>query len=152
MVVAFGPEDGYDHAAFETLDLDAVGLGADWLQRQGWIKSWGVGRHILGSQIFCYHYDPSGFAVEHYADGDVFDAAAPTRYHEGGVAGLYAWGPDLPSHFIDIGMSPRRFAKVVRGLRTREEFTLARLLAAKRAYSAKPRPWAGRRFRKPQAA
>ena len=49
-------------------------------------------------------------------------------------------------------MSPRRLAKVVHGLRTREEFTLARLAAAKRAYSAKPRPWAGRRFRKPQPA
>jgi len=152
VVIAFGPEDAYDHAAFETLDLDAVGLGAEWLQRQGWIKSWGVGRHILGSQIFCYHYDPSGFAVEHYADGDVFDAEVATRYHDGGVAGLYAWGPDLPKHFIDTGMSPRRLAKVVRGLRTREEFTLARLAAAKRAYSAKPRPWTGRRFRKPQPA
>jgi hypothetical protein len=152
VVIAFGPEDAYDHAAFETIDMDAVGLGAEWLQRQGWIKSWGVGRHILGSQIFCYHYDPSGFAVEHYADGDVFDAEAQTRYHEGGVAGLYAWGPDLPKHFIDTGMSPRRLGKVVRGLRSREEFTLARLLAARRAYSAKPRPWAGRRFRKPQPA
>ena len=152
VVVAFGPEDAFDHAAFETLDLDAVALGAEWLQRQGWIKSWGVGRHILGSQIFCYHYDPSGFAVEHYADGDVFDAKAPTRYHEGGVAGLYAWGPDLPKHFIDTSMTPRRLANVVRGLRTREEFTLARLAAAKRAFSAKARPWAGRRFRKPQPA
>jgi hypothetical protein len=152
VVIAFGPEDAFDHAAFETLDLDAVGLGAEWLQRQGWIKSWGVGRHILGSQIFCYHYDPSGFAVEHYADGDVFDADWPTRYHEGGVAGLYAWGPDLPQHFIDTGMSPRRLAKVWRGLRTREEFTLSRLTAAKRTYSAKPRPWTGRPFRKPQAA
>ena len=45
--------------------------------------------------------------MEHYADGDVFDAEAPTRYHDGGVAGLYAWGPDLPKHFIDNGMSPR---------------------------------------------
>jgi hypothetical protein len=150
VVIAFGPEDAYDHAAFETMDLDAVGLGAEWLQRQGWTKSWGVGRHILGSQIFCYHYDPSGFAVEHYADGDVFDADASTRYHDGGVSGLYAWGPDLPKHFIDTSMTPRRLASVVRGLHTRDEFTLARLAAAKRTYSAKPRPWAGRRFRKPQ--
>ena len=44
-------------------------------------------------------------------------------------------GADLPKHFIDTGMSPRRLAKVVRGLRSREEFTLARLIAAKRAYS-----------------
>jgi hypothetical protein len=90
--------------------------------------------------------------VEHYADGDVFDAETPTRYHDGGVAGLYARGPDLPKHFIDLRMSLRRLAKVVRALRTREEFTLSRLAAAKRAYSAKPRPWTGRRLRKPQPA
>ena len=49
--------------------------------------------------------------MEHYADGDVFDAEAPTRYHDGGVAGLYAWGPDLPKHIFDTGMSPRRWQK-----------------------------------------
>jgi catechol 2,3-dioxygenase-like lactoylglutathione lyase family enzyme len=150
VVIAFGPEDGFDHAAFETLDLDSVGLGAEWLQQKGWVKSWGVGRHILGSQIFCYHYDPSGFAVEHYADGDVFDASCPTRFHEADVGAIYAWGPDLPKHFIDTGMSLRRVGKVLRGLRSRSEFTLARLLAAKRTYSSKPRPWAGRAFHKPK--
>ena len=152
VVIAFGPEDGFDHAAFETLDLDSVGLGAEWLQRQGWVKSWGVGRHVLGSQIFCYHYDPSGFAVEHYADGDVFDASCPTRFHEADVGGIYAWGPDLPTHFIDTGMSLRRLGKVLRGLRSRSEFTLARLIAAKKTYSGKPRPWAGRAFQKPRPA
>ena len=149
VVIAFGPEDAFDHAAFETLDLDAVGLGAEWLQRQGWIKSWGVGRHILGSQIFCYHYDPSGFAVEHYADGDVFDADAPTRYHQGGVSGLYAWDPTCRGTSSIPACRRGGVANVVRGLRSART-TLARLLAAKRAYGAKARPWAGRPFRKPR--
>jgi hypothetical protein len=47
-------------------------------------------------------------------------------------------------------MHPSRLVKVIRGLRTREEFTLERLLATKRLYSKRPRPWAGRRFVRPR--
>ena len=79
-----GPEDGYVHAAFEAQDVDALGAGAEWLQRQGWVKSWGIGRHVLGSQLFCYHDDPHGFAVEHYADGDIFDSALSDGLARGG--------------------------------------------------------------------
>jgi hypothetical protein len=152
VVIAVGPENGYEHAAFELLDLDALGAGSEWLQQQGWVKAWGIGRHVLGSQLFSYHYDPSGFTVEHYVDGDVFDAAYPTRWHEASKAGLYLWGPDVPDHFIDMSMTPKRAAEVVHGLRTREEFTLERLLAAKRVFSAKARPWNGKRVHRPRAA
>jgi hypothetical protein len=152
VVIALGPEDGYEHAAFELLDVDALGAGAEWMQRQGWIKAWGIGRHVLGSQLFSYHYDASGFTLEHYADGDVFDASYPTGFHEASKAGLYLWGPDLPDHFIDLGMTPRRAAEVVHGLRSREEFTLKRLLAAKRVFSAKARPWSGKAIRRPRPA
>ena len=152
VVIALGPENGYEHAAFEVLDVDALGGGAEWLQRQGWTRAWGIGRHVLGSQLFSYHYDASGFTLEHYADGDVFDARYPTGYHEASKAGLYLWGPDLPDHFIDLGMTPRRAAEVVHGLRTREEFTLKRLVAAKRVFSAKARPWHGKAVRRPRAS
>lgn len=150
IVVAAAPEDGYLHAAFESTDVEALGAGAEWLEQRGWVKSWGIGRHVLGSQLFCYHIDPHGFEVEHYADGDMFDASHPTGYHEAGLPGLYLWGPVLPKHFVDTSMSPGRLARVIRGLRTREEFTLARLLATKRLYSKPPRPWAGRRFVRPR--
>jgi hypothetical protein len=150
IVVAVAPEDGYLHAAFESSDVDALGEGAEFLQRRGWVKSWGIGRHILGSQLFCYHIDPHGFEVEHYADGDMFDASHPTGYHEAGLPGLYLWGPELPPHFIDTSMTPSRLARVIRGLRTREEFTWKQLLATKRLYSQPPRPWAGRRFTRPR--
>lgn len=152
IVVALGPENGYEHAAFELLDIDALGAGCEWMQRQGWIKAWGIGRHVLGSQLFSYHYDPSGFTVEHYADGDVFDADYPTRWHEASKESLYLWGPDLPDHFVDLSMTAKRAAEVVHGLRTREEFTLERLLAAKRVFSLKPRPWSGRAIRRPRAS
>ncbi len=150
IVVAAAPEDGYLHAAFESTDVDALGGGAEWLQHRGWLKSWGIGRHVLGSQLFCYHVDPHGFEVEHYADGDMFDAGHPTGYHEAGLSSLYLWGPLLPSHFVDTGMTVARLARVIRGLRTRPEFTLRRLLATRRAYSQPARPWASRRFVRPR--
>jgi catechol 2,3-dioxygenase-like lactoylglutathione lyase family enzyme len=150
IVVAAAPEDGYLHAAFESTDLDALGAGAEWLQQQGWVKSWGIGRHVLGSQLFCYHIDPHGFEVEHYTDGDMFDASYPTGWHEAGLPGLYLWGPVLPPHFVDTDLTPARLARVIRGLRTRPEFTVRKLLATKRLYSRPPRPWAGRRFVRPR--
>jgi catechol 2,3-dioxygenase-like lactoylglutathione lyase family enzyme len=150
IVVGLAPEDGYLHAAFESTDVDALGAGAEWLESRGWVKSWGIGRHVLGSQLFCYHIDPHGFEVEHYVDGDLFDASHPTGYHEAGLPGLYLWGPVLPGHFVDTSMSPARLLRVLRGLRTREEFTVKRLIAAKRLYSRPPRAWAGRRFVRPQ--
>ncbi len=150
IVVAAAPEDGYLHAAFESSDVDAIGAGAEWLEHRGWVKSWGIGRHVLGSQLFCYHVDPHGFAVEHYVDGDMFDASHPTGYHDAGLPGLYLWGPLLPPHFVDTTITPARLARVISGLRTREGFTWRRLLATKRLYSKPPRPWAGRRFVRPR--
>jgi catechol-2,3-dioxygenase len=152
VVIALGPEDGYDHAAFEVQDIDALGAGAEWLQRQGWVKAWGIGRHLLGSQLFSYHYDPSGFTVEHYADGDVFNADYPTGWHEASKAGLYLWGPVVPDHFVDMSMTRKRAAEVVHGLRTREDFTVDRVLAAKRVFSAKARPWSGQPVHRPKAS
>jgi catechol 2,3-dioxygenase-like lactoylglutathione lyase family enzyme len=150
IVVAAAPEDGYVHAAFETTDIEALGAGAEYLQARGWVKSWGVGRHVLGSQLFCYHIDPHGFEVEHYLDGDMFDADHPTGYHPAGLPGLYKWGPVLPPHFIDTSMTPGRLLRVLQGLRTRSEFSLKLLLATKKLYSQLPRPWANRRFVRPQ--
>ncbi|HUM12622.1 MAG TPA: VOC family protein [Myxococcaceae bacterium] len=150
IVVAAAPEDGYLHAAFESTDVDALGAGAEWLQHRGWVKSWGIGRHVLGSQLFCYHIDPHGFEVEHYADGDMFDASYPTGYHEAGLPGLYLWGPVLPPHFVDTRMTPGRLARVIRGLRRRPEFNLRRLLATRRLYSEPPRPWARQHFVRPR--
>ena len=47
---------GVHHTSFETLDLDAIGMGGEWLKEKGWDKQhvWGIGRHMLGSQVFDY--------------------------------------------------------------------------------------------------
>jgi len=84
------------HTAYETLDIDSIGQGAQFLQWKGWKHHWGIGRHILGSQLFDYWLDPYGVEMEHYADGDVFTADQPTQYHPLDSGGIYSWGDDLP--------------------------------------------------------
>jgi hypothetical protein len=74
----------------------------------GMSAAWGVGRHLLGSQIFDYWRDPWGQKHEHYADGDLFDSSQKPGYHLLDRQGLYQWGPDLPDDFIDARLTPRR--------------------------------------------
>jgi catechol 2,3-dioxygenase-like lactoylglutathione lyase family enzyme len=66
-------EPGFDHAAFEVEDIDAVFLGHDQLKQAGYEHHAGIGRHILGSQVFDYWRDPWGHVVEHFSDGDLLN-------------------------------------------------------------------------------
>jgi catechol 2,3-dioxygenase-like lactoylglutathione lyase family enzyme len=67
-------EPGFEHAAFEVEDIDALMAGHDHLKKADYKHHAGVGRHILGSQIFDYWEDPWGHVVEHFTDGDLLDA------------------------------------------------------------------------------
>lgn len=49
-----GPKMHVHHSSFETHDFDAQVLGHDWLRQKGYKNCWGVGRHVMGSQIFDY--------------------------------------------------------------------------------------------------
>lgn len=87
------------HTSFEVADFDTQLMGHHYLAKKGWKSVWGVGRHILGSQIFDYWYDSSRFKIEHYADGDVVNRHNPTRREP--VGPLSVWGPELPKDFGD---------------------------------------------------
>ena len=50
----------FHHCAFETQDYDAVETSHNWLRDHDWTHSFGVGRHLLGSQVFDYWLDPWG--------------------------------------------------------------------------------------------
>ena len=65
---------GFNHAAFEVAHMDDLMCGHEYLKRDGRKAAWGVGRHILGSQIFDYWKDPWGHELEHWTDGDLFTA------------------------------------------------------------------------------
>lgn len=89
------------HSSYEVEDLDTQLIGHHWLAKKGWKSVWGVGRHVLGSQIFDYWQDPSGFKIEHYADGDLVNADTGTKRDV--VGPLSVWGPELPKDFGDDG-------------------------------------------------
>jgi len=125
--------DAFEHAAFEVQDLDAVAMGGEYLRRQGWTRAWGVGRHILGSQIFDYWRDGDGHMLEHYADGDLFDAAVETHSTPFSKHGLAQWGPPLPADFIDTSLSPRKALQIVSALAGRGDFSLKKLVGMAKA-------------------
>ena len=87
------------HSAFEVHDFDVQQLGHDFLVSKGYNLCWGVGRHVLGSQIFDYWWDPSGFMVEHYADGDMVNLETPVGRVPAGPGTLAVWGPEVPPAF-----------------------------------------------------
>jgi catechol-2,3-dioxygenase len=66
---------GLLHAAFEVTNFDDLMLGHQHLKAARRVPAWGVGRHIMGSQIFDYWKDPFGNELEHWTDGDLFTAA-----------------------------------------------------------------------------
>ena len=53
-----GPKFHVHHTSYETFDFDTQVLGHDWLRDKGYTNCWGVGRHVMGSQIFDYWYVP----------------------------------------------------------------------------------------------
>jgi catechol 2,3-dioxygenase-like lactoylglutathione lyase family enzyme len=99
MIVCFqsGAPAGHMHSAFEVAGADDLMVGHDHLAAKGYTPQWGVGRHILGSQIFDYWLDPFGNEIEHWTDGDQLCAN-----DGGGVAGMdvvlgVQWGMQMPS-------------------------------------------------------
>jgi hypothetical protein len=88
------------HCSFEVFDYDTQQLGHQWLAKKGYQSVWGVGRHILGSQIFDYWWDSAGNMVEHYADGDLVNEDTPIGILPAGHESLAVWGPEVPQAFL----------------------------------------------------
>lgn len=100
--------DHVHHASFEVQDFDAQLHGNAWLSSQGWSPVWGVGRHVLGSQIFDYWRDPSGNVVEHFTDGDLYQRDSPLGYTPASDDSLYQWGPSMTvEHFLGSALTKR---------------------------------------------
>lgn len=86
----------YNHAAFEVQNLDDLMRGHAHLKGDGRAAAWGVGRHILGSQVFDYWKDPWGHELEHWTDGDLFTAKdAPGKASLADLLGVQ-WGAVHP--------------------------------------------------------
>jgi hypothetical protein len=62
---------GLNHFSFEVQDIDDVFIGHEYLASLGkYEHMWGIGRHLLGSQVYDYWADPWGRVHEHWADTD----------------------------------------------------------------------------------
>lgn len=125
---------GHLHTAFELDDFDDVARAHECLQAKQRRHSWGIGRHILGSQIFDYWRDDSGDLFEHYADGDRFDAFVPTGYHAFGGDTLHQWGPAPSADMVGKVPTPARAKTLLTRLRDKhDDLTPARLLRLMKA-------------------
>ncbi len=103
-LAAAAAQDGrarFDHTAFEVLDLDDLVQGGEHLLKRQHRRSWGVGRHIQGSQIFDYWRDPFGHKIEHWTDGDLVNDATPVGRAAMTPGELAQWGPPLTPEFFD---------------------------------------------------
>ncbi|MES2755985.1 MAG: VOC family protein [Pseudomonadota bacterium] len=92
---------GFHHASWDVASVEEVGLGWMQMQQAGYCKVWGPGRHVLGSNYFCYVQDPWGSWCEYSADMDYVGAGHqwPAADHAPEDS-LYLWGPPPPAEFI----------------------------------------------------
>ncbi|MGN9755832.1 VOC family protein [Streptomyces sp. SD31] len=131
LALTLGPANRYVHSAYEVTDLDALAAGGEYLLGEGYRRSWGIGRHILGSQLFDYWRDPDGFLVEHFTDSDMFDASLEPGWAPMTASGLAQWGPPATKDFL--GLAPGReslaeLRSIITALRDDDnEFDLERL-------------------------
>jgi hypothetical protein len=135
LAIALGPVNRYVHSAYQVCDLDALAAGGEFLTEQGYFRSWGIGRHIQGSQLFDYWRDPDGFMVEHFADGDMFDNTVEPGWAPFTASGLAQWGPPASRDFL--GTTPKRArheaVSMLAALREDNEFDIRRLIGLLKA-------------------
>jgi len=93
-------EPAVHHCSFEVAGLDAVMTAHDHLLDAGYQLDCGVGRHLLGSQIFDYWRDPFGFRIEHYTDGDLVTAVHRPTVFAGSAEDTTQWGAKPPKEFF----------------------------------------------------
>ncbi|WP_184246132.1 VOC family protein [Paraburkholderia atlantica] len=127
LALAQGFAATYSHSAYELIDADAVGMGQRVLRDSGWTHAWGIGRHILGSQIFDYWQDPWGDKHEHYCDGDLFTSDEPTGIHAVSRQAMAQWGPTMPRSFTKPRFTPTSVVLLFRNLRYSPDLTLSKL-------------------------
>lgn len=93
---------GLNHLSFEVQDIDAVCMGHDYMKQFGQYEHmWGIGRHVLGSQVYDYWADPWGRVHEHWADSDRLNLANGSNLVAVEEAFISQWGEGPPEKFIN---------------------------------------------------
>jgi len=92
---------GLNHLSFEVHDVDDVFAGHERLEKLGkYEHMWGVGRHLLGSQVYDYWADPWGRVHERWADTDRLNAQSGSNLLPAHEALGSQWGEPPPERFI----------------------------------------------------
>ncbi|MFI9358929.1 VOC family protein [Streptomyces lydicus] len=133
LAMHLGPRTGYVHSAYQVTDLDAIAAGGQYLAERGYQRSWGIGRHLQGSQLFDYWRDPDKLMVEHFADGDLFSCDLEPGWAPMSASGLAQWGPPATRDFLGANPTPALIREVVRALRADNEIDPGRLLGLMKA-------------------
>ena len=95
------PNAGLNHLSFEVQSFDDLMVGHEHLQLAGKYRHvWGVGRHLLGSQIFDYWEDPWRRVHEHWTDTDVLNVHSDPKLHPVEVGLSTQWGGPAPQDFV----------------------------------------------------
>jgi catechol 2,3-dioxygenase-like lactoylglutathione lyase family enzyme len=95
------PNAGLNHVSFEVQTFDDLMVGHEHLKQRGKYRHvWGIGRHLLGSQIFDYWEDPWRRVHEHWTDSDVLNVHAKPGLHPIEVGLSNQWGDAPPEEFL----------------------------------------------------
>lgn len=96
-----GERAGLNHLSFEVQGIDDVMLGHEHMREVGKYEHvWGIGRHVLGSQVFDYWKDPWDRVHEHWTDGDVLNIHTPPNLVPAEEGLNSQWGEPVPQEFI----------------------------------------------------
>jgi catechol 2,3-dioxygenase-like lactoylglutathione lyase family enzyme len=92
---------GLNHVSYEASDIDAIFQDHEYLKRLGkYEHMWGIGRHLLGSQVYDYWSDPWGRVHERWADTDRLNAANGGNLLPAEEGFQSQWGERPPERFI----------------------------------------------------
>lgn len=128
--IGFGimPEIGHNHSAFEMSSFEDIAIANKWLRSKTYKSAWGIGRHILGSQVFDYWRDPQGDMFEHYADGDLFTSELKTGYHDFNKHAQHQWGPDMSEEFKGTTRPLKLAISILKRIFNGDDLKITRLL------------------------
>jgi hypothetical protein len=93
---------GLNHLSFEVQDMDDVFAGHHYLKRLGkYEHMWGIGRHLLGSNVYDYWADPWGRIHEHWSDSDRLNVQSGSNLMPAEEGLVSQWGEPPPQKLLD---------------------------------------------------
>ena len=100
LLVAFRPKPGMQHLSLRLADIDELGVGINQMERAGWQRVWGPGRHRPGSDMFVFFKNPAGSFIEYHCDEDFITDATKWTPREFETQGMQHWGGRPPVEMV----------------------------------------------------